>query len=127
MDSQLKDAVRRVASRHGLDADWLNDHAAAWHPRTLDLGECDRLLEHQQLLVLGAPLQYVFLMKLNRSEPPDVADIMKLWPHVLRHFPTAARAVSAYYDAFPHERRDPHLAEHVVDLARRAGITLPLT
>ena len=43
LDAELKDAVRVVAARHGLAADWLNDHSAPWHPATLRVEDCDVL------------------------------------------------------------------------------------
>ena len=37
MDDELRDAVRLVASRHGLAANWLNDNASPFWPATLDI------------------------------------------------------------------------------------------
>ena len=126
LDAELKDAVRVVAARHGLAADWLNDHSAPWRPATLRVEDCDVLIEHPALLVLGAPLASIFLMKLNRSQPEDVSDMITLWPHVADVFPTARTATEAYYEAFPNEEHDEYLATQVVDVARRSGDVLPL-
>lgn len=123
--ADVRAVVRSVAEDHRLAVDWLNDHAAAWHPRTLTLAECDVLADHPRLLVLGAPLVAVFLMKLNRSQPQDVTDMIVIWPHVAALFPTAAAVVEAYYAAFPAERLDEYLVAQVVDVARRAGTALP--
>ena len=44
-DDAGRDAVKTVAVRHRLAANWLNDHAAPWAPATLDLNACEVLLE----------------------------------------------------------------------------------
>jgi hypothetical protein len=108
-----------------LAADWLNDHSAPWHPATLRLEDCDVLVEHPRLRVLGAPLASVFLMKLNRSQPQDVSDMIALWPHVADAFLTARAATDAYYNAFPNEEYDEYLSTQVIDVAHRAGRVLP--
>lgn len=126
LDAELRSAVRVVAERHRLAVDWLNDHAAPWHPETLRPEQCDLLLDHPRLRVLGAPLADVFLMKLNRSEPQDVLDMIMLWPLVVSVFPTGSHVVDAFYQAYPLEEPDDHLGAFVVDLAERAGLSLPL-
>lgn len=126
IDAALRAAVQRVAERHRLAVDWLNDHSAAWHPRTLRLDDCDVLVEHPRLRVLGAPLHAVFLMKLNRSQPQDVVDMITLWPLVAEVFPTSRSVTDAFYAAFPLEEPDEYLAAQVVDVARRAGTALPI-
>lgn len=119
------EAVRRVAAHHHLAIDWLNDHSAAWHPATLRPHHCDIVVDHPRLLVLAAPLWAVFLMKLNRSQPQDVADMIAIWPLVREGFPTAKSVTDAYYLAFPFERVDPHLSAQVVHVASQAGCALP--
>lgn len=126
LDSDLRNAVESVAKKYELAIDWLNDIAVPWHPQTLQLEDCDVLIEHPQLKVLGAPLHAVFLMKLNRSQPQDVLDIITMWPLVTSAFPTARAVIDAYYSAFPFEEQDEFLESEVVDLAKRAGIDLPV-
>lgn len=126
IDAELRVAVRLVAERHGLAIDWLNDHAVPWHPETLRLEDCDLLVDHPRLRVLGAPLPAVFLMKLNRSQPQDVADMIMMWALVASAFPTARAVSAAFYAAYPVEELDEFLEAQVVDIARRAGMTLPL-
>jgi hypothetical protein len=126
LEAEVKAAVRVVAKRHGLAVDWLNDHAAPWHPQTLSPEDCDVLIDHPRLRILGAPLASVFVMKLNRSQPQDMTDMIVLWPHVADEFPSARAVVDAYSAAFPMEEPDEFLSAQVVDVARRAGMTLPL-
>ena len=118
--------MRRVAERHQLTIDWLNDRAAPWLPETLRREDCEILLDHPRLLVLGAPLDAVFLMKLNRSEPQDVLDMITLWPLIAVAWPTARDVTDAFYAAYPLEEHDPYLGDQIIDIAQRSGLTLPL-
>lgn len=61
--------------------------------------------------MLGAPYDQVFLMKLNASRATDTDDLVALWP--LCSFGTPERAVDAFYEAYPHEERDPYLAQRI--------------
>jgi hypothetical protein len=126
IDDPLRESVRVVAERHGLAVDWLNDRAAPWHPQTLQPHDCAVLIDHSRLQVLGAPLSAVFLMKLNRSQPQDVLDMITLWPLVAAEFPTARAVTDAFEAAFPFEGPDEHLDAQVIDVALRAGCILPL-
>jgi hypothetical protein len=122
LDEELVTAVAEVAAAHDLDPNWLNAGAARFAPATLDIDECDRLLETPRLLVLGVPLPLVFVMKLSRAQPNDLADLVVLFPHT--GFVTAGEAVEAFHDAYPHEEPDPGLADLVIEIARRAGHVL---
>jgi hypothetical protein len=92
LDAELRDAVASIATRHGLDTDWLNDRAAPFMPATFDVGRCTVLLEQPRLLALGASLRDVFLMKLYRTQPNDVADMRTIWPHIASEFRTGPRS-----------------------------------
>jgi hypothetical protein len=76
------------------------------------------LLDLARLLVLGAPLRQVFVMKLfaARGRARDYDDLVALWPAC--GFESAEQAVELYRSAYPHETEDPHLVEYVRDLAR---------
>lgn len=119
LEAELRAAVEIVAAEHDLAMDWLNAQAAQFKPQTFQLEECDILLEHPRLLVLGAPLRQVFIMKMYRADPPDQDDMVTMWPHI--GFATAHEAVSLFYEAYPHLEEDPHLDEFVITIARRAG------
>ena len=124
LDDHLRSAVGRVAVRNKLAVDWLNDHATAFAPATLDIAECDVLLDHPQLRVLGAPLREIFLMKLRRADPADLQDMRSLWPHVSDRFSSAAAVVEAFKAAFPSEPDDEFLGSFVVDELAKGGFTL---
>ena len=111
LDSEVAAAAGRVADTHDLAGDWLNDSAAAFRTATFDEAKCQVLLDHPRLLVLAAPFEEVFLMKLYASRAADTDDLEALWPHC--HFTSPEAAVEAFYEAYPLEEHDPHLAEHL--------------
>ncbi len=116
---ELAAAVVSVAQAHDLASDWLNANAAAFLPATFNPDGCDVLLDAPRLVVLGAPLRDVFLMKLYRADPNDVADLIVLWPHV--GFASASEVVDAFAAAYPHAPHDEHLDQLVIEIAARAG------
>lgn len=126
IDDALRDGVRRVAERHGLAVDWLNDHSAAFAPVGFDVAACEVLFEHPRLIALGAPFRDVFLMKLRRGDPQDLIDMRALWPYVRDGFATAADVVAAFFEAFPSEPEDEFLDCLVVDELAKDGVNLPL-
>lgn len=128
LDDALRHAVATVAARHGLAANWLNDHAAPWAPATLEVSKCEVLFAQGKLRVLGLPLRDIFLMKLNRGDPADLVDMRSIWPHVDEEFESVRAVMAAYYAAFPIEDpgADPHLGDLVVAELAKGGFDLPL-
>lgn len=113
LDEALRAAVMQVAERRALPPQWLNDSARPFAPQTLRQQDCDVLLDHPTLLVLGAPFAQLFLMKLDASRvrSSDVDDLITLWPHCA--FTSAQDVVDQYYEAYPLATADEHLAEYV--------------
>jgi hypothetical protein len=124
LDEELQEAVESVASDHDLAPTWLNANAAMFAPATLDPAACEVLLGHPRLLVLGAPLNEAFLMKMYRADPNDVADMITMWPHI--GFKSAQEVVDAFFAAYPHAPADSGLASFIVEVAARAGCSLDL-
>lgn len=114
LDHDLKEAVARVAQRHDLAPAWLNDSAAGHLPATFQLDECDILWEHPKLVVLGIPMDQLFLMKLAASRAADTDDLEAIWPRCT--FGSPESAAQAFYEAYPHEEHDPFLAAHISDI-----------
>lgn len=111
VDADLRDAVARVASRHDLAPQWLNDHARPFLPVTFDETACEVLIDRPGLTVLGAPLDQVFLMKLFASRATDVDDLEVLWEHCSYETPEAA--AEAFHLGYPHLEVDEYLADHI--------------
>ena len=108
---ELRAAIARVATRHDLAPRWLNDSASSFLPATFDRRECSEIMTRRSFRVLGAPLDQVFLMKLFASRALDTDDLEALWPCCSFGSPEAAAA--AFYQAYPLEERDQHLADHI--------------
>ncbi len=119
LDAELVAAVAVVATRHDLAPRWLNDAAAAFMPGGFDETTCDVLVEHQRLLVLGAPLDQVFLMKLYASRELDRDDLVRLWP--LCEFDSPAEAARRFEVAYPHVDPDEYLVEYITEISRAAA------
>lgn len=109
LDDELRAAADRVAVRLGLvPGRWLNSSATPWRPQTLHEQDCEVVLQHPRLLVLGAPLREVFLMKLVSMRTRDAGDLPALWPRA--GFSSPEEAVSVLYEqAYPGEEPDEHL------------------
>lgn len=125
--AEVRDAVRAVAARHDLAANWLNDSAAAFAPYSLEVADCEVLRDHPRLLVLGAPLREVFLMKLHRADPQDLVDMQQIWPRISDQFHSASDIVTAYYEAYPSQSQDEYLDTFVCEVLGRAGYQLPVS
>jgi hypothetical protein len=117
IEEELREAVARVARVHDLAPAWLNDSSAAFRPQTFVERDCEVLLDRARLLVLGAPLRQVFVMKLftARVRTRDYDDMVAMWPGC--GFDSAEQAVELYRAAYPHEAEDPYLVEYVRGLA----------
>lgn len=113
LDDDLRAAIAAVAARHGLEPDWLNDRARPWRPVTFDPTTCEVVLEAGGLRVLVPEPDVVVLMKISAGgrTPNDALDLRSLW--ATTRFATPDNAASAFYDAYPHEEHDPHLAEWI--------------
>ena len=118
VDAELRNAAARVAARHGLGVDWLNDHARSFTPLTLDHECCEVLFEGARLVVLGAPFDQVFVMKLYRGSPQDVEDMVAIWNRCA--FDSPQDAVALFERAYPQVLDDPHLVDFVGWIADRA-------
>ena len=119
LDAELVTAVAAVAADHGLAPRWLNDNAAMFKPAALREDDCHVELRQGRLLVLCAPLDQVFLMKLYAGRAPDLDDLVKLWPHC--GFASPQAVVDAFDEAYPHLEHDPYLIDHVAMIAAAAG------
>lgn len=99
IDQDLAAAVREVAERHSLDEDWLNPRGFPHRPLTLDENECEVMLERGRLKVLAAPVDQVFLMKLDSDRTRDQMDLVLAWPAT--SFESAEEVLDAFRAAYP--------------------------
>lgn len=85
--------------------------AAGYRPGGFDPTTCEVILERDNLIVLGAPANQVFLMKLNAARAVDTADLRAIWPRCSFESPTTA--VEAFHRAYPMEEHDEYLADFI--------------
>lgn len=108
LDETLTQAIEVIARRHDLAPRWMNDAASSFRPAGVELDRGTVVLDHPRLLVITAPLDQIFIMKILASRAADTDDIAALWP--LTSFATPHEAAQAFRAAYPHEAEDPHLA-----------------
>jgi hypothetical protein len=118
LETSVKEATAIVADRHGLAPKWLNDAAAWFMPQTFEESECEILINHPRLRVLGAPLQQIFAMKLYAARAIDVEDLVIIWSEC--GFDSPQAAADLYHQAYPHVAEDPFLVNYIEGLARRS-------
>jgi hypothetical protein len=118
VDSDLKRAVERVAARHDLPQDWLNDAAAPFWPSTASYQDCELVYQHPAMEVRSPSPDVIFVMKLHRADPQDREDLVILWP--LCAFSGADDAARAFRLAYPHAPEDEYLADYIADVAHDA-------
>ena len=109
--ASVMDCVRRVAAKHGLPEDWLNELATMFMP----LGEDPRapvLFNAPHLVVTGASAEHLLAMKLQAGRGADLDDIDLLLAHL--QIATTEDALAIYERLFPttpvSERARGHLA-----------------
>ena len=120
LDATLYEQIAVIAAHHGLRGDWLNDHAHPYSPLGLTTQQCDVMLEHRGFRLLGVPLHLVFLMKIDRAQEQDIADMVRLWPIVSSAFRDLSHVVNEYMAAYPNAREDPYLEQFLAEIVCRS-------
>lgn len=121
IDQDLAAAILEVAKRHGLDEDWMNPRGFPHRPLTLHEEDCEVMMEHGRLKVLAAPVDQVFLMKLDSDRTRDQMDLVLAWPAT--SFQSAEEVLDAFRAAYPpglpEDERDYYLrmVEEVIEEA----------
>jgi len=93
----MREAVARVAQRHALPADWLNDAAKAFIYRQ---PPTHLWAEYPGLRVYVPGTDYVFAMKADAARPEDRKDLLTLRDELgLRDAEAAMRIVERYVPA----------------------------
>ena len=115
LSSDVTVAVKRVAGRHDLSEQWLNDSAAAFWPATASYADCEVIYLHSALEVRSPSPEVIFIMKLYRADPQDREDLVSLWP--MCRFDTAEAAAREFRHAYQHIPEDEHLSGYIADVA----------
>lgn len=120
LGSDLKRAAIKIAERHDLSQEWLNDSAAPFWPSTASYEDCELIYQHGALEVRSPGPQVIFVMKLYRADPQDREDLVSLWS--LCDFRNSDEAARAFQQAYPHAPEDDYLADYIADVARDASL-----
>jgi hypothetical protein len=89
-----------------------------FRPIGLEKSDCEVLAEHQRLRIPGAPLRYVFVMKLCAGRTRYHTDLQALWARC--DFASPQEAASLFHEAYPHLEHDPFLADYIAEIAAAA-------
>jgi hypothetical protein len=116
LDEEFCTAVEEVAFRHGLAPRWVNAAAAGFLPIGFDPMGGEVILDHPKLVVRGASLDEVLLMKIFAGRAADTDDIRRLW--AMTTFTTTAELVDRYRSAYPHEPEDSNLGSWLEGILR---------
>lgn len=100
-------AVADVAAEHGLEYDWLNQHAAACIPREADR-RAPTLYNTPNLVITGASAEHLLAMKLEAGRRTDVDDIRMLLDRLGIDEPEEAARIHAHL--FPASARRERVA-----------------
>ncbi len=119
LSAEVAAAIARVAERHDIDPDWLNDKAVPFLPHNFDTAACTTVYQHDALVVQIPSAETIFLMKLHRAGAPDREDMITIWSRCA--FTGPDEVVANFFEAYPHAPEDPHLGEYVAAIIDDAG------
>ena len=113
------EAVKRIAERHGLADDWLNEHVVPNIPKTPDVA-APTLYKSRFLTIQGASPKHLLAMKLEAGRDRDRSDIKILLEK--NDITTAEAAVQIHRDLFPNRDLKPRTRRLLEELtAGRSG------
>lgn len=119
LGAELVAAVGKIAERHDLSRQWLNDSAAPFWPSDADYEDCEVVYQGSALEVRVPGPEVIFVMKLYRADPQDRDDLVSLWP--LCDFADPLAATQAFQNAYPHAPDDEFLPDYIADVARETA------
>jgi hypothetical protein len=119
IDEELSEAIEIVAAKTELPGNWINSSARPFAPDEIHDEDCEVLLQHKRLTVLGVSLEDLFIMKLSSNRRRDHNDLSLLWPHV--SFETPAEVVKAFRLAYPNAETDDFLEDWVAEIIERSA------
>lgn len=120
LDDAIQTAIAEVAAQHDLAGNWLNHNARLFTPATLATESCADIFTSSSLTLLGVPLDLLFIMKLYRANPEDIADMIRLWPLVRGRFASFDDVVLRYHEAYPMAEESESLAQFIAHIAQEA-------
>lgn len=113
--ADVMEAARRVADKHGLPEDWLNELATMFMPSGEDR-RAPVLFDSPHLVVTGASAEHMLAMKLQAGREADLDDIDTLLAHL--QIATSEEALAIHDRLFPTTPASDRARDH---LARKLG------
>jgi hypothetical protein len=120
LTAELREAVATVAARNGLAPRWLNDAALPFLPANFDKSQCGLVFAHLRLVVLGVPLEQIFLMKLYGARTRDIEDLIAIWPSC--QFESPNQVAHLFRDAYPPAPEDEFLPQFIAEISQSAAL-----
>ena len=110
--ASVMEAVRRVATKHDLPENWLNELATMFMPHGED-ARAPVLFDAPHLVVTGASAEHLLAMKLQAGRGADLDDIDTLLAHL--RITTSEDALALYEQLFPTTPVSERARGHLMD------------
>ena len=97
----ITEAARRLAEKHDLPANWLNENATLFVPHKQD-SQAATVFNTPNLVVTGASARHLLAMKIDAGRPEDVEDIE--WLIDKLRIDTIEEAIEVHRETYPHSQ-----------------------
>ena len=95
----VTEAARRLAERHDLPRNWLNENATLFMPHNDD-SHATTVFNSPNLIVTGASAKHLLAMKIDAGRPEDVEDIA--WLVEKLQIENIDQAIEVHRETYPH-------------------------
>ena len=95
----VTEAARRLAEKHDLPANWLNENATLFMPHNEDI-QAATVFNSPNLIVTGASAKHLLAMKIDAGRPEDVEDIE--WLVEKLQIDNIEEAIGVHRETYPH-------------------------
>lgn len=95
----VTEAARRLAKKHDLPANWLNENATLFMPHKDDR-QATTVFNSPALVVTGASAKHLLAMKIDAGRPEDVDDIQWLLEQL--QINNIEEAIEVHRETYPH-------------------------
>ena len=97
----ITEAAQRIAEKHDLPANWLNENATLFIPHKED-SQAATVFNSPNLVVTGASPRHLLAMKIDAGRPEDVEDIE--WLIGKLKIDTIEEATEVHRETYPHSQ-----------------------
>lgn len=115
----ITEAARRLAEKHDLPANWLNENATLFVPHKED-SQAATVFNSPNLVVTGASARHLLAMKIDAGRPEDVEDIE--WLVDKLKIDTVEDAIEVHREAYPHAQLPTTNRNRLEEAFRRKNV-----